>query len=289
MTQPEEVLLTKSQLADIEEDARDPLLKDTRYLHLLGSGPISIYRVSPVAELILIKGNEHTGMLHINARHGFHSPRNWQVHSVAGEAPTVRLDDPSRFRRIQVPILNYVAIAEAVYLQGNLDAAGNKRPEVFDKYVGDYTSPDGVVERHVLLLYRGTKIIHTLFPQKSTNNQKQLRGFPFKRGLVSFEEHLGASATDFIIPYSDDSGQTKYALMIRFNTALKTQEILLWVYSESGEREQFVLLDSRPHDSFNASVKMNALFQLQHADLRHYEQAIKDTESGKIKRLPDLP
>jgi hypothetical protein len=289
MTQPTEVLLTEFELAEITLAATDPLLKDPQIVNIFGRGATAVHKVSPKNELILIRGNEHTGLAHISARHSYFSRKpTWLVDKTPQGEQKHRLDDPGRFRPASIPVIDYLAIADAIYSVENLATAKNKRPDVFDIYVGDFTYPDGVVEKHTLILYKGTKIIHTLFPQERTNNRARLKGFPFTRGLPSYSWHVAVGILEVNIPYLNHANQVKYSIVIKIDSGSKVQETLLWAHNERGEQEQYILLDSRPHSGIIDHISGFEMVRLQYADLRWCEQAIKDTESGKIQRLPPI-
>jgi hypothetical protein len=282
----QEILLTQEQLAAIAADAGDADLKNPHYFHLRGFDIAAIRRVSAKNELVLVQGNEHTGLEHITARHGFFSlKRTWQRDADGGAAG--RLDDPSRFRPATFPEFDYLTIADQVYSHGTRDILGNYRQDVFDKYIGEYTFSDGKTEPHVLLLYKGTKVIHTLFPKKSTHNRKSPRSFSFIRGHASTSWNVMRCLVTVTLPYYGPENRLAYALVFEFDSHLKTQEILLWAYNDQGVRTQFMLLSSCSHPSLSNGRPMDFEVGLQYADLRQYEQAIKDTESGKIQRLPE--
>ena len=277
--QVNEQLLTVDEIASITLAALDPELSDERIVQI-GLTPTRIVRVTKPSKLILIKGNEYTGLHHITLRHGYHSlQRTWQVDISPEGNQSLRLDDPSRFRPSLIPIIDYPKIAEAVFSKGELDVTKNKRPELFDKYVGSFIYPDNIAEQHTLILYKNTKIIHTLFPNKSLNNRPKLRGFHLKREQTKSEWRLGSNTKEVIVPYSSKSGVIKYAITFKSHSDKKL-EIGLYYHDKSGERSHYLLIAERSLEGNSTDFFRDGPRYVQYADLRWIEQYIKDTESG---------
>ena len=279
----QEVLLTPEQLAEIAKDADDPALKNPFRMHIRGFSAASIRRVSAQHDLVLVEGNEHTGLKHIRERHnslGF--KQAWKTHLTKKGQPVTRPDTPGQFRPTVIPEFDYVTIAEAVYSAGTRDTTGNKRPEVFEKFVGDYTHPDGLVDRHVLLLYKGTKVIHTLYPLRSTHNRKVPERFSLIRGHASTSWKVASGFITVTIPYYGTGSKQLYDLVFEFTPAEKLQEVLLWAYNDQGIRTHYMHLSSEVNDSLSEASPMHLSGLVQYVDLRPYEKAMRDTEEGKI-------
>jgi hypothetical protein len=286
MASTQEVLLTTSQMKAILAASSDPQLKDPFIMHT-GTLTAGIRRVSPIGELIFVSGNEYTGIEHITARHNYFSLKaTWQRATGDGDQKHI-LEDPSRFRPGWGTYYNYVAIADAVYTQGVRDDAGNKRPELFDKYVGDFTYPDGVVAKHTLLLYKDTKIVHTLFPLKRDYNRTKVSGFHFRRGATSASQSMMFCTTTVKMPYYDHANKVRYLVEIIFDRHKQTQEILLWAYDKKENPTQYLSFGLQSHPGFEVGAGVDAMHLVQYDDLRFIEQAIKDTEKGLLPKLPE--
>ena len=288
MSSTQEVLLTTLQIEAILAASSDPQLKDPFIIHT-GTLTASICRVSPIGELIFVSGNEYTGIEHITARHNYFSlKRTWQHPAASNEKQKYILDDPSRFRPGWGTVYNYVAIADAVYVQGVRDDAGNKRPELFDKYLGEFTYPNSTTEKHTLLLYKDTKIVHTLYPLERIHNRAKLRGFHFSRGATSASQDMMFCTTTVKMPYYDHANKVRYSVEIIFDSHKRTQEVVLWAHDKNEKPTQCLALGSQPHPGIAIGAGVDAMHVVQYGDLRFVEQLIKDTENGLLPRAPEL-
>lgn len=276
-----EVLLTSLQLAQITAAAAEYLLEHEHAgrVVIMGIAATSIQRVSPTSGLILVAGNEHTGMKHIQVRHDLASlRRTWLEYINRHGKRDVRMDDPSRFRLGVSPIFDYITIADAIYLQGVLSTENNRRPTEFEVYEGTYTYSDGIVVPHRLLLYKGTKIIHALIPLKSVPRRKQVSGFLLKRGQASAEWHTASSITKTTIPYSDREGRIRYAVIIYLHSSEQREEAELVKYDAVGQPESYLPLGSQPYEGHIAPDGPSEIFRWQYVDFSALEVIMRDTD-----------
>ena len=275
-----EVLLTSEQLEQVTVAAAEYLLKYEARILIEGLTPTSIQRVSLASGLIMVAGNEYTGMHHIRRRHSPASLlRTWVDYADADGKPQVRLDDPSRFRPYVNPIFDYIDIADVIYLQGKLDESNNLQ---FDKYVGSYTFSDGITVKHTLILYKNTKIIHTLYPQKSFPKRDKISGFLFRRGQASSAWNTSNCKTITNIPYFSREGELRYAIIIQLDTFAKFFEFELIRYSSSGQPMQYMSLGNQFYEGEIAPDHMSEVFRWQYVDFSKYESIMRDTENGLI-------
>lgn len=279
---PTEQLLTAKEIAGILIDATDPVLSDPRIIPI-GLHRTSVVRVAKPSGLIFFKGDEHTGLEHISLRHSYHSlKRTFQEQVSLNGDRTMRLDDPSRFRPGLIPIVDYVNIGNNIFTHGNRDEQGNHRPDLFEKYTGSFLFNDGKAEKHTLILYKNTKIVHTLFPQRDKNNRPRLSNFLLQRGRVSAEWKLRSSVVEIKIPYLNKDNITKYTIIFFFNGTAKKQGAVLWAHDEKGNYYQSLLLAEVNLEGDIKDKYYDGPMQLQYADLRKFEQVMKDTEGGLI-------
>ncbi len=278
MAAASEILLTKAEIQEIEEFARlNPVLKNQNVINLFGPGHKTIWNISPVKELVFVKGNEHTGFTHIHARHEFWSESfNWIDSNEASGNTRKKLQEPSRFRTDSIPILDYARIADAIYSEDNLDIENNHRPEEFELFVAHYKHKDGSTAKYKLLTYKGTKIVHTLYPKSDKNNRKKPKGFHFARGSVSGTRRIFKSIVEITVPYINHEGITKYSVLVRKFEKKNIEECLIQIHDENGKPDKFLVLGQRPLLKFD-SLQIE-LMNWQHADLRGFENQIMEIE-----------
>ena len=120
-----------------------------------------VLTVSPLG-LIHIEGNEDTGWKHISQRHGYFSDKCYFGDGAIG--------NPNKFTRRSVPIEDYRSIADEIYRQNQIDNKEHPDTALFVKYRGKtagYNGSNGVEMDFHLVLYKGTKIVHSLYPAKN--------------------------------------------------------------------------------------------------------------------------
>ena len=120
----------------------------------------SILKISPIG-LIHIYGNRDTGWAHIISRHSYYSDDLY-----FGDGS---LGNPSRFQSATTAIFDWVRIADDVFNNGQVDEREHPDAAQFIKYTGrsaNYEGANGKELDFILILYRDTKIVHSLFPKK---------------------------------------------------------------------------------------------------------------------------
>lgn len=168
-----------------------------------------VIAISDKHNLILIKGNEDTGNEHIRERHNFWSTKKYIVPDDNGG---LRFQNQSRFPMGVAPI-DYLKIADEIYSKENLiENNAHVMAEQFDLYIGEYLFDKLEKEKVKLLLYKGTKIVHSLFLARDSYNQKRAKKFPFARGKVKFGMKKGIEET--FIPYYDVATKLRYGISI---------------------------------------------------------------------------
>jgi len=71
MTSGQEILLTIDEIVEVETFAdKNPIYRNEHVMNV-GNDIKTVYKISPIHGLILIKGNDHTGFEHIHLRHEF--------------------------------------------------------------------------------------------------------------------------------------------------------------------------------------------------------------------------
>lgn len=210
----EEILFSYEELNLIQESAlKNSYLRDPMFV-AISKQPTGVLTLSPIHGLIFAKGNEYTGFEHIVQRHQQSRP-HWIKSSDENDNNYFRLQDQGLFRPDSVPIYDYCMIADSLYKNENLNVEKNKRPDLFEMYTGEHTHQDLETSKYNLLIYRGTKVVHTIYPQSNKNNPKRVKGFNYSRGGASSSWDFKNSITMIEIPYFDHNNIVRYLLIFR--------------------------------------------------------------------------
>jgi len=123
-----------------------------------------------------------------------------------------------------VPIFDWTQIADDVYTQGTVDTKEHPDAAQFIKYIGKssrFTGSNGEAKDFVLILYRGTTIVHSIFPKKDLEGGKpktKLRDFKRALDYISAEKQLLGKWLTIRIPYVDVHATVRYILIVHTDT-----------------------------------------------------------------------
>lgn len=276
-----EILFSSEELTTIEEYVRkNPQLLDPMLMNIT-KHPVDIVKVSPNLELIFAKGNKYTGYDHIHLRHEqwTNAPKWIESKDKHGKV-SLRLQNQGLFRKDSLPFFDYCNIAESVYKKENLNSEKNKRPELFEMYSGEHLHKDNSSQEYNLLVYKGTKVVHTLYPQSTKNNPKRIKGFKFYRGGVSGSWDTMNSIVKIEIPYLNHQDIIKYVFIIRRLLYKKTELGIIQVNDNFGKPWKSIILGERNIDSQKCGDGLNSmeLTGWQYADLRGIEKNILEID-----------
>lgn len=271
-----ENLFTKEELTEIENDAL------SNFDYYLGTvvfngncNERTIITISAVNHLIFVEGNDHTGFAHLRDRHGFFSNNNyWKTDGVV----TPKLDNQSRFHPKMMPIVDYVKIADSIFVESNKNVSKNKNPDIFDVYTGCYSYEEEKESPYLLIVYKNTSIVHTLYPQKKTNNVK--RKFKYPKGIVSSSLKVkfpSGGYNDLVIPYVNEQGTTVYSIFITKDYAKQKEQIFIRKHDITGMPVDFYLLGTRTFSTFE-TFGMEEISQYQLGDLSDFEEILKEID-----------
>jgi hypothetical protein len=273
MTTSNEILLTVEELKQIETFVlQNPQLADPNSFNI-GKGHCSVVKVSRLTGLIIAQGNEFTGFEHIHSRHEFFSIVPYWKEVKENDTSKIKLQDQSRFRPDSIPFWDYISIADSIYKSENLNIEKNTRIEDFDLYPGYHTNKDGSSDLYKMLLYKNSKVIHTLYPQSNKNNRKKISKFNFARGVVKGNHDYKKEIVEITIPYLNSDKKNKYSILIRKYLSQKVEEAIIIVHDETGAPQGFVSVAERRFNTFIA-VPVE-IITWQHTDLRELEEYIK--------------
>lgn len=248
---PEEINLINKQLLD-------PLLHIPSVVMRSGTQRHDIIKVTPNKKLIFIKGDLNTGFEHIHFRHSFSS----KEYSKCGINKFMKT---SKFSSLESFFPDYMNLAEFLYDPNFISNDNNKQKDLFDVYENDYTF--SYTKKYRLILYKDTRIIHTLFPlEKRKPSHKYLRG----KLIISKE------STDNIIfvkvPYYNFEGRCKYALYVRF------------ILTDSKEIWQIVSVE----DSTITAIKDVGFKEFDKSDLNYINKRIKEIEMKELDSIEKI-
>ncbi|RZM23493.1 MAG: hypothetical protein EOO88_25955 [Pedobacter sp.] len=199
-----ENLFTHSELEEICEHAQHP---DWLIPNMIGFGlkKTTIFCVSIEKGLILAQGNEFTGTNHIRTRHRF-GRQEWK------EGESEEIDRASQFSLAVAPI-DYMSIAESIYEKKNLKPSLNGNLDQFEVYEGKHTHQDGQRITYRLVVYKGTPVIHTLFPVSDKRNKAQV--INLRAGGTRFTHSLRNEQVTYTTKYYNRAGKVVIKLIIK--------------------------------------------------------------------------
>jgi hypothetical protein len=271
-----EKLLTEEQLDKIGIKAKYEFEKYHNSYVIDGGDQTEtkIITISKLKHLIFVNGNNDTGFTHLNERHSYFSDKNyWKLN----DTKEYKLDYPSKFRPEMIPIVDYVKIADQIFIEENKNITKNNKPDLFDKYTGHYCYLGNANEKYHLLTYKDTKIVHTFFPDKKKHNPKTK--CKFGRGLVSSTTKYPEGFNDLLLPFENEKGIISFSLLIRKYYLEKKERIIIQRHSSEGHPiEQFIFgeRDFIDYESFERE-DMQAL---QYGDIAEFEKIINDLDKN---------
>ncbi|MGE8344017.1 MAG: hypothetical protein ACN6OI_23555 [Flavobacterium sp.] len=272
-----EQLLSIQDIEEILSNNRDnPVFKyyGVRLMPTVKHSFKEVIAISDKHNLILIKGNEDTGNEHIRERHNFWSIKKYIVPDDNGG---LRFQNQSRFPMEVAPI-DYLKIADEIYSKENLiENNSHIMAEQFDLYIGEYLFDKPEKEKVKLLLYKGTKIVHSLFLARDSYNQKRTKKFPFARGKVQFRMKKGVEET--FIPYYDVRTKLRYGISIQKYPSEDIEQIYLLIFNPKDySHNNFIKLLERKLTYFQTKKHEEVTYQFN--NLSEVEIYIMDIDYG---------
>ncbi len=277
-----EVLLTEEELKYIVNKAKFSILNNAGFVGQFTKSPIDIAHISPNKKLVFIKGNRHTGLEHIMFRHNAYSHEVNPINKIFVET--------SKFNKDSKPLLDYSYLAELIYCPNNLNEQLNKFPDKFDLYYGLVGNSN-----YVLILYKNTKVVHTLYPNIPL---KQRLKKNFRRGELIFkvQDHQvkvpllpyydkGFDNASVTIPYYDDQNRIRYAFQITFLEKENIEKVALLIYTDEVFTKFIQFKDQTHTTEFSLFNRVN---EITYNNLKQVEEIIKLYETGMIKEKEQL-
>lgn len=213
-------LLKKDGIEEVMQQIASPIFgRPNVYFH--GLYPTSII-VSSNTGLILIKGDDDTGMEHIIRRHGWGSEtRDWK--------PDGNLENPTKFDLAPV---EYLAVANQIYNPIFINQEKNRNLELFDVYEGEAIGRGNIKEKYRLVTYKGTGIIHTFYLLNNRlpfNRQRRIKNLVLGGTSMSHETMSGIRTLRY--GYYDKDNTEVYRVIVKLNDQLTQGELFIGKYS----------------------------------------------------------
>lgn len=204
--------LTPELIQHVLKQSENPIWKIGGILSVFAKNWVSVIKVSPITGLIHFDGNSDTGWKHILDRHNLYSHKNYFGEGAKG--------NPSKFNSSAIPKYDFVNVSDDVFLYGEKDDKPHPDSSLFDKYKGKsnrYTQSKGVFKSFFLVLYKDTKIVHSVYPSKPLegNPQKRiLKDFARCRNKINVEQEFLNDNFRVSIPYENANHIIRYVIII---------------------------------------------------------------------------
>lgn len=231
-----------------------------------GNGRTTIMKITFEKGLIVIKGDEDTGFTHINNRHSY-----WSKHTFWRPENETKIDTPSRFGRTSIPIIDYVAIIDELFCAENINLEKNGNPEIFDMYSGFASSENLEEAEYHMLIYKNTKIVHTLYPCSRKSKKKKI--IDYERGEPFGDFSLNPLQYIIITPYSDRTGKVIYSFQVHldYGGKIETGSII------NHELDKSIVLYEVPLDKVTELNQLLTEFEIR--DMSPIERKIKEFDA----------
>jgi hypothetical protein len=267
-----EDLLTPKEIEEILEEAKNPKYDQPNLRHN-GTNKTSIFRISSTTGLILINGNQWTGREHIDHRHS-------QSSRLPYWREDEKLEDPSKFH-LGLPPLRYIAIADQIYKPENLSLEKNKRPDLFDVYVGNAHLNNLPEAEYTILIYKGSKIIHSFFVSSNKKPFNKKKILDLRQGWSSSAFDAKAGIDTFTIPYFNKYNIERFKIILKTDRHSATDN---WFVQMNDEEGIPILTTLTRVDHVTSPFETPfRMIQLNHSELTWIEKLIKKMLDGKYE------
>ena len=221
-----EELFDLTEIQQILLEAKHPDYSNPDLLHL-GSKKTSIQGVSNNSDLILVYGNDSTGLKHIIERHSLTSRKPYW-------SDEGKIGNPSKFP-LGLSVQKYLEIASKIFNSTNKNEEKNSRPDVFDVYVGRHRLKNEAAIELTLVTYKDTGIIHSFYvsDNKKPFNKKKIVNL--RQGWSSGSHELMNCIQTIKIPYFDTNNVKRFKIIIRHFEIKKVERWYIQVNSSHGD------------------------------------------------------
>lgn len=230
-TRCEKQYLTQLLIDEIHRQAADIVWRMGVYAKFAQNW-YDIMTISP-SGLIHFKGNSDTGFDHISERHGFFSSSGYFGNGALG--------NPNKFSRSSTPMEDYRCVGDDVFLQQQKDTKTHIDEDIFEKYRGTstrFSGSDGTPVEFHLVLYKGTRIVHSIYPAKNIDGKLPKRVL---KNLVRDKANIKAFTRPcddyyiFRIPYINEQDITRYEIIFKIDIETKMSKGYIRLNSLAGD------------------------------------------------------
>lgn len=262
-----ERLYTNEELSEIQETASTLNFNFPPGIEVSFPGIdfLSIMKISTNHKLILTRGNLDTGFNHIHARHDFFSEIFFFKENQA--------DAPTKFDKKIIPISDYPKIADQIYNFDNRSYKNNNQ-DLFEVYEGFYNSSCNLSGKYRLVLYKDTKIIHTLFPIDNKRKKKTKTKLARGRIQISYEAD---NVYKIAVPYFDSKRKLIYLIIIHNNPDKNETTFVIQSHHENGDYKNIYKIYETTYEKFPS--KAHETITWQNRDLSIIERHFKTIDS----------
>lgn len=203
------------ELRAIERAASNPIYRQG-FAADLSTARTAITRVSPRHGIIFPFGTSDSGFQHIQERHDYYDGRQtWSAKPSKDGSTSIHLDEhPSRFGPRELLIETLPLVVDDILSNPSEKPSQNTRPDMFDVLEGTWT--DHAEKKWVckLILYKGTHIVHTVYPKRTPHRKKKIVDFVRGDAIASLGAKEGEVKLRIIVPYLDHLGRIAYQLIV---------------------------------------------------------------------------
>lgn len=186
---------------------------------------LSVVGICKNTGLILFHGNSSTGYTHIIERH-----------SQASRGPYwsgVKLENPTKFSLYLAPI-DYITVAACIYNSKNKSSEKNKRPDLFDVYIGDFKNDTRFDGKYTLIAYKDTPLIHSFFlsSNKKPFNKKKI--LDLRQGWVNYSHSVKSCTITFFWSYFSANDVERFKVLIRYDDVKNEEKWYVQINTDEG-------------------------------------------------------
>ncbi|NRS90862.1 hypothetical protein HNQ02_003809 [Flavobacterium sp. 7E] len=269
-----ERILTESEIKLIESEAKNNPIFKFYGLKIFNVSKLNYLNIITLSDrnLILIKGNLDTAYEHIKIRHEYWSTQPYPK----GEG----FQAQSKFPNDIYPA-KFIKIADSIYSPENLiENNDHKDSDKFEKYFGAYSFDNITEEKINLILYKGTKIIHSLYPQSNKYNKNRNRTkYPFSRGIIQINTNSLNKNKEIHIPYFGTDLKLKYTILIEKFIEKEIEEWRILAFDGNRNYKFDYYIGEKKISEFRGETSERISYQ--HCDLKHIEELILQIERSK--------
>ena len=264
----QEDILTKSEILEILDEVQKPKYSDNNLLHF-GRKKTSIFLVSKDTGLILVNGNEWTGLEHIDNRHSQISRiPYWNDHGKIG--------NPTKFDLNVAPI-EYLELASKIYKPEFKNNVKNKRNDIFEVYIGSATYKSSPEVEYTLVTYKNTGIVHTLYVSSNKKPFNKRKLLDLRQGWTTASFYPMSSMETFEFGYFDLSEKEVFKVILRSSKYFGTDKWYIQISMDGLPNLTTCIKEAERHSQLPTPMRAT---QIDFSNVTWIEQEIKKMLSG---------